>query len=618
MVAVVTGVGLGLERSSASLIGAGGVLGAPAQGQSGDQVYVNATTGNLIDQRTDQILTGIGLDDVISETYNSLGSYSPGLGVNDGWMGDYQRQVTGLTGTVDTAGSTVTHTAADGSNVVYTWNAAQNAYVGNEDGGAYDTITYNASANQWTWTDGKTQLKEVYDGANGGRIMTSTNTNGDVLTYSYTGALLTSVTTTDSGGHQDSTNFVYNAGGQLTEVATSYWNTPTSSQQTLTQVYYTYDSQGRLSTVTTALTPQDNSVSTGGAYVTTYGYSGTSNLITSITQSDGSSLQIAYNASNQVSSLTQTLATGVTATTTFSYAAGQTTITDPLGNQTTLVYDAKGELTQTIVNPAGLDLVTNYTYDATGHLTSVTNPDGTSVTYTYDANGNQLSQVNLAGNTTTWTYGSNNQLLSQTEFLTPQQGSTAASNPVTTWYVYNNTDNLTYTVTSLGQVTQYQYNAQGEQTSVIQYTADTFTGSTGAPLAPTAASSSQTIATNSTSDAIALSLGGGVASNIAIVTQPTNGALSVNGASVTYTPNAGFVGTDSFQYTAINAGGVSSLATVTLNVTNANSGVPLAPMGGPDDPDGHRKLDQQCDLAQSFGRAGDQPDHHHPAGPRHA
>jgi len=195
VVAVVTGVGLGLERSSASLLGPNGVLGTPAQGQGGDDVSVNAATGNLIDQRVDEILTGTGLDDVISDTYNSLGTFT----AND-WQADYQRAVTGLTGTVNTVGSTVTHVAADGSKVVYSWSAAQSAYVGNEDAGAYDTITFNSGTNQWTWTDGETQLTEVYDAANGGRIVSSTDTNGNALTYSYTSGLLTSITTTDTGG----------------------------------------------------------------------------------------------------------------------------------------------------------------------------------------------------------------------------------------------------------------------------------------------------------------------------------------------------------------------------------------------------------------------------------
>ena len=41
-----------------------------------------------------------------------------------------------------------------------------------------------------------------------------------------------------------------------------------------------------------------------------------------------------------------------------------------------------------------------------------------------------------------------------------------------------------------------------------------------------------------------------------------------SGTSVTYTPNAGFAGTDSFTYTATNAGGTSAPATVTVTVSD--------------------------------------------------
>lgn len=51
------------------------------------------------------------------------------------------------------------------------------------------------------------------------------------------------------------------------------------------------------------------------------------------------------------------------------------------------------------------------------------------------------------------------------------------------------------------------------------------------------------------------------------VTQPTNGTLSYVGGVLTYTPNRGFVGTDSYTYT-VTSGGVTEQATVTINVTN--------------------------------------------------
>ncbi|HEY2710739.1 MAG TPA: Ig-like domain-containing protein [Caulobacteraceae bacterium] len=592
MAAVVTGVGLGLERSSASVLGANGLLGAPAQGAGGDQVFVNAATGNLIDTRTDQILTGVGPNDVISEAYNSLGTYSATLGTyvpganTNGFMAGFQRSVTGLTGTVNTAGSTVTRIASDGSNVVYTYQTTgtyAGKYLANEDGGAYDTLSYNSTASQWTWTDGATQLQEVYDAAHSGRLTSITDPNGNAVTYSYTGALLTSITTKDTGGHQDTTTLVYNGSNQLTSVQTSYWNIQAGAQQTLTQVYYAYDTLGRLSTITTDLTPQDNSIADGATYVTTYGYSGTTDLITSIAQSDGSSLTITYNGSNQVASLAQTVASGVTRTTTFNYTvAGQTSVTDPLGNVTTLVYDANHQLTQLIAPPPATGLATqvsNFAYNSMGDVTSIAGPDGAAVTNTYDASGNRLSQVDAAGNTVTWVYGARNQVLTKTEYLVPKQGATPASSPLTTYYVYDAKNNLNYTVTSDGEVTQFQYNAYGQQTSVIQYTNDTYIGANGvgAPPPPTVAASSQTITSNTASDPISLNLSGGAATTIAILSGPSHGTVSVSGPLVTYTPTAGYTGADSFTYTASNAGGTSAVATASLTVA-ANAGTPPAPI----------------------------------------
>ncbi|MFI4973113.1 MAG: Ig-like domain-containing protein [Caulobacterales bacterium] len=560
MVGIVAGVGLGLERSSANLLGAAGLLGTPSQGIAGDTVYVNAASGNLIDQHADEILLGVGPTDVLSRNYNSLTGYSNN-GVVNGWLENVQRKVdlASLTGVVNTAGSTIKRLAADGSDVLFTYDAVRGLYIGNEGGGAYDTLSFNSGANQWTWTEGKSQLKEVYDGANGGRIMSSTDTDFNALTFTYTGALLTKVTTA-STAHTEYTSLNY-TGNNLTSVVTTYWDVASSTTKTLTRVSYGYanDGSNRLTSV--------NSLSTGGSYVTTYGYDGSSDRINSITQTDGSSLTIVYqqvNGTYRVQTLTQTAASGVTRITSFSYDTTNriTTVTDPLGIVTKLYYDTAGELIQTVVDPTGLNLSTTFTYDPMGDVLSATTPGAQTVTYAYDGMGNRTSQVDAAGNTVVRTYGAMNQLLSETRFLVPAGGG-AASSPVTTWFVYSAADHLRYSVTSQGDVTQFQYNAQGQQTSAIQYGANAY--SPVIPSPPAASASSQTVA-NNVATPIAVSLSGGVASSIAIVTQTAHGTLSVNGASVTYTPTAGYTGADSFTYKALNAGGVSSNATVTLTV----------------------------------------------------
>jgi YD repeat-containing protein len=616
MVGIVTGVGLGLERSSASLLGANGHLGTTAVGNGEDQVSVNAATGNLIDLRLDQILTGIGPNNVIADAYNSLGSYSPGLGAGSSWLGSYQRSVGGLTGTVNTSGSAITHIAADGSKVVYTYQSSSGLYLGNEDGGAYDTLSYSSGTSLWTFTDGKSQLVEVYDGANGGRIVSSTDTNGNAIVYHYTGSLLMSITTADTGGHQDTTTLNYNGSNQLTSVATSYWDIQSNTQLSMTLVSYAYDGQGRLSTVTTDLTPTNTT--DNSTYVTTYTYtSTTSNLIQTITQSDGSSLTIAYDTSNRVSQLTQLAASGVNRVTNFNYSvAGQTTVTDPLLNQTTLYYDSNGELTK-IVAPVpvsgGSAPTSLFAYDAMGDVTSVTAPDGTAVTYTYDTNGNRLSMVDALGDKTAWTYDARNQALTKTQYLfagppapvAASSSETVAENSSSDPIALSLSGGLASSISVIGAqnpthgtlgfgsgaTVTYTPNAGYLGSDSFSYTAVNSSGASsvatvsltvavptsGALPVPVATNSSQTVMAGSSNDAIALMLSGGVASSVS-PSGALHGTVNHTGATITYTPNAGYTGSDSFTYTATNASGTSSTATVTLTVAVASSGAPPAPV----------------------------------------
>lgn len=84
---------------------------------------------------------------------------------------------------------------------------------------------------------------------------------------------------------------------------------------------------------------------------------------------------------------------------------------------------------------------------------------------------------------------------------------------------------------------------------------------------PIAGAVSKTVAANSANNPIVLNLSGGVASSVAIVNQAGNGTATASGTSITYTPNIGYTGSDSFTYTASNSAGTSTPGTVTLNVT---------------------------------------------------
>ncbi len=118
-------------------------------------------------------------------------------------------------------------------------------------------------------------------------------------------------------------------------------------------------------------------------------------------------------------------------TTTYSYAANQTTVTDPAGKWKTFTSDAFGNLI-TVTEPdpssnSGGTVATNYTYNSSNQLiqvsmpragvnqkryflwtgsdlTSTTNPENGTVTYTYDGAHHVLTRLDAKGQQTNYTY----------------------------------------------------------------------------------------------------------------------------------------------------------------------------------------------------------------------
>lgn len=171
-------------------------------------------------------------------------------------------------------------------------------------------------------------------------------------------------------------------------------------------VKYRYDQYGRLTTVTgpDPLSPRS------AQQVTTYTWgpaptSGNFRLdvlrsgqITSEKDGKGRTLYtVAYNgdAAWRADSVTTSLGTW-----NYTYSAGTTTVTDPLGRSTAYGIDADGHVTS-VIEPGGA--TTRYAFDAEGRLTNLVRPMGTqtplsdATTYSYAAGGNRdkLAMLNL-------------------------------------------------------------------------------------------------------------------------------------------------------------------------------------------------------------------------------
>jgi len=120
MVAIFTGSGSGAARGSGAMLGKSGLLGSTTLGRSGEQVLLNAANGNLMLQQRDEMLVGRGADAVIARTYNSLGDLSDDN--HDNWRLGVQRRLKPLTGTANTAGSSVVRVMDDGTETLYSYD----------------------------------------------------------------------------------------------------------------------------------------------------------------------------------------------------------------------------------------------------------------------------------------------------------------------------------------------------------------------------------------------------------------------------------------------------------------------------------------------------------------
>lgn len=487
MVAIVSGSGLGLDKSSANVLGARGQLGSAALGRANDGVTVNATSGNLIINNRDELLIGRGPDNIVNRTYNSLGQFTDDNG--DNWANYYSRVVNHV-GTIYTAGAYLDRLDWDGGTTRYFFDAGKGLYVSKEGAGSFDVIGYDSG---WWWRDGDSGIKEVYGAAQDNRVVSIVDRDGNAVTYSYAGNTgnLARITTAE-GGYTD---FTW-SGNNLASLTTAYTDVQTGLAKTLTRTRYSYDGYNRLATVTTDLSPDDNSIADGRTYTTTYAYAGASKLVSSIAQTDGSLLTFSYDASNRIIAFIQTVENGVTRTTNLAYGANYTNITDPQGNITTMYFDGvPGQLTTLREpDPSGgpNPVITNYSYDADGNVLSVFVNDGWSGPpvsrdwYRYDANGNMYDRYQWVDGgylVTKWFYGSQNQLLTSTRYtgVTPAgHGGTEPTGGMTTRYVYDAEMHLRFVASPEGRVTEYRYDAPGNRITEITYTLNAV-GTVGVP-----------------------------------------------------------------------------------------------------------------------------------------
>jgi YD repeat-containing protein len=502
MVAVVAGNGLGLFNASSSILGDPGTWGQSALGQAHNRLFVNAATGNLVLQAQDEQLSGRGTDLRQLRTYNALGGWNDGDA--DGWRLWGERALKLVSGTPGAAGSQVVRTDEDGHETTLTWNG--NRYVGTEGAGAHDMLSYDSASQRWTWTEGSSRVQETYSydaATKTGRLLEQRDVGGNRIAFGYDAAgRLTSIT--DTASSQQIT-LVYGTVGSFTRlqrVETRALVEDASGAATATlgvairQVSYGYDSAGRLTSVTSDLTPANTTDNV--VYVTTYSYDNasdpTSHRIASLVQSDGTRVFFTYDASGRVKTVQDT-SDPTTKQLEFVYGTNSTDIIDGNGRVWTYQYDVMSRQLTAILAPAaqsgGARPLTRFAYDGSGNVVTVTDPLGHVVTYTYDAAGNRTREVDALGNTVERRYDGNNQLVIETRYGVPDgdgvAGPALPSKPMSTRYVYDASSRLRYTVSAEGRVSENRYDpVSGLLQATLRYAAAGYTPAGAAETTPLA------------------------------------------------------------------------------------------------------------------------------------
>jgi RHS repeat-associated protein len=455
---------------------------------------VDAATGLLVITKTDLSFGGARGHVAMTRTYRTLSSTPGPFGVGTNHNYGYQLntfsfiQNQGFVALIMPDGNQIQFTQQAGGNLVNTSVPSL--------AGAVITVPTSGTYNL-RWKDGT--VFKFQSPPTGGRVAylnSMTDPNGNVTTMVRGNTADPSQITqiTDPVGR--SLTLTYDTFDRITSIVDPIGRT----------VSYTYNSQGTLATVTDVA---------GG--ITTYAYD-SNNRMTDITDprgilylhndyasgkvvkqtaADGGVTTFAYTVLNANSNITFSENTGgggggggvltLGGSTINTSPVLLTTVTDPLGNQTTYhfnpqgylidVTDALGEKSVYVRDPATNELLsltdplgrtTAFSYDPAGNITSVTRlsgtPNATTESFAYDAVTNKVTTiVDQLHQMTTLGYDAAGNLISLSDAVNPA-----------TIFVYDSTGELTTTKDALGNPTSLSY-TNGNLTSTTDALSNTTT-----------------------------------------------------------------------------------------------------------------------------------------------
>ncbi|WP_228129582.1 LysM peptidoglycan-binding domain-containing protein [Acinetobacter dispersus] len=279
--------------------------------------------------------------------------------------------------------------------------------------------------------------KTTYDAWN--RVLT-VNSNTNISSYSYDDKART-LTVKSPEGLQTITR--YNEFGDVIEI------TAANNGKTT----YLYNKDGKK-------TKETNAASASTSYV----YDKNTGLLKESTNALGLKTEYIYDDANRVQSQIVTISATEKVETQYRYdGQGQRLeVIEAYGtvNQrsTQYNYDKAGRLTSVVQDATGIKATTTYAYDETGREIRVVDKGVTTV-YSYDALGRRVSEIkDPTGEAlkTEYRYDLNGNLTRKID----QAGNSS-------WYIYDNMNRLSYTVSSLGEIVNSFYDSNDRV--IVQY-----------------------------------------------------------------------------------------------------------------------------------------------------
>ena len=345
------------------------------------------------------------------------------------------------------------------------------------------------------------------------RILSVEDALGNVTTYSYNDTTHTVTVTTPEGvtatttdnefgqvlqitdGNGNTTQYTYDANGNLIQTADSLG----------TESSETFDAAGRLLTSTDA-----------DGTVTAYSYDADSHVLTRTVDPTGLALTTRYQYDAEGRAINTTNANGVVTATKYDRDGRVTSVTvDPTGLDITTLYsyDQRGDVVQVTEGAGtGAARVTEYVYDTLGRrIAQIVDPGAghlnITTSFQYDGDGNVVAKTDADGNVTRYVYDGDNQLrytidalggVTETDYDADGHGieTRRYANPIslgalpstgtvsiaqltsllassaddrTQQSVYDADGHEVYTIDALGDVTQREYDGDGNVVSQIVY-----------------------------------------------------------------------------------------------------------------------------------------------------